>query len=56
MPPTKPIPPPMLVDVADSPHPPLPNPPANFDLPGLAVGNKGGLILASKVYHLVTSG
>ena len=43
--PTKLILPPIPDDVAGSPHPPVPNPPATFDLPGLAVGNGDGLIL-----------
>ncbi|SRR5258706_7986885 len=51
-PPIKLIPPPMPDDVAGSPHPPVPNLPATFDLPGLAVGNGDGLLFASKDYHV----
>ncbi len=53
-PPTKPIPPRMPDGVAGSSHPPVPNSPATFDLPGLAVSNRGGLA-SEEDYHLVPS-
>jgi len=44
IPPTKSIPPRMPDGVAGSSHPPVPNPPATFDLPGLEVSNRGGVM------------